>query len=218
MREVVETQRKLRAAHQETIHCLVLAAEFKDKDTADHIQRMSQFSALIARRLNMTPSDVELILLASPMHDIGKIGVPEEILLKPGRLDDSEWDVMKKHTVIGANILEKSASPLLNTGKIIALSHHEKWDGAGYPQGYRGEDIPIQGRICAIADVFDALTSERPYKEAFPNDVALDILKEGAGLHFDPNLVKVFSENMDEILRIQHETKTNGNGVGTVVT
>jgi putative two-component system response regulator len=201
--DVVEAQRRLRAANLETIQRLVVAAEYKDMDSAAHIQRMSEFSALIARRLRLPPQRVELISQASPMHDIGKIGMPQEILLKPGKLNRREWRHMKQHPTIGAKILQKSTSQLLRLGEIIAVTHHEKWDGSGYPKGLRGIEIPIEGRISAIADVFDALTSKRPYKEAFSNGKAFQILWDGRGKHFDPELIDLFLSDVDEAIEIQ---------------
>ena len=201
--ETVEIQRMLRKAHIETINRLVVAAEYKDKGTAGHIQRMSRFSALLAQKINLPPSEIELILRASPMHDIGKIGTPEDILLKPGKLNEDEWVMIKKHPLIGGDILKQSSSDLLRAGEVIALSHHEKWDGSGYPNGLAGEDIPLWGRICAVADVFDALTNERPYKPAYSNEESLRILREGSGKHFDPHLVDIFINSMDEVVGIQ---------------
>ena len=157
-----ELQKATTAAHLETVHCLSYAAEYKDEDTAMHILRMSHYSALIAKRLGRPRNEVELLLHASPMHDVGKIGIPDAILLKPGKLDAREWEIMKQHTVIGERILGDSSAELLQLGSLIAISHHERWDGSGYPNGLAGEDIPLCGRICAIADVFDALTSKRP--------------------------------------------------------
>jgi len=137
------------------------------------------------------------------MHDVGKIGIPDRILLKPGRLDPDEMDIMRQHAVIGSRILSGSSSALLHEGEVIALSHHEKWDGTGYPKGLSGEDIPLVGRICAVSDVFDALTTDRPYKEAFPNDKAYRILREEQGQHLDPEAVHAFFEQIDEIEEIQ---------------
>lgn len=209
--KMVDTQRRLREANLETIHRLVIAAEFKDMNTAAHIQRMSRFSAMLARKINLTPGEVESILYASPMHDIGKIGTPEEILLKPGKLSGDEWLEMKQHTLFGAQILENSSSELLHMGEIIAVSHHERWDGGGYPHGLAGEEIPLWGRICTIADVFDALASERPYKKAFSNEEALKILKEGSGKQFDRQLVNIFTDNMSEVIEIQNKISRFGN-------
>jgi len=201
--DVVEAQRRLRTANLETIQRLVVAAEYKDIGSAAHIQRISEFSALIARRLRLSPQRVELISQASPMHDIGKIGMPQEILLKKGKLNRREWLHIKRHPTIGAKILQRSTSQLLRLGEIIALTHHEKWDGSGYPKGLRGVEIPIEGRIIAVADVFDALTSKRPYKEAFSNDKAFQILWDGRGKHFDPELVDLFLSDVDEVIEIQ---------------
>lgn len=205
--EMVDTQRMLREANLETIFCLVNAAEFKDKNTAGHIQRMSHFSGMLATKLRLSPGEVELIVNASPMHDIGKIGTPEEILLKPGKLTDEEFDIMKQHTIYGSKILSRSKSDLLQIGKNIAQTHHERWDGNGYPNRMQGEDIPIHGRICAVADVFDALTSARPYKEAFSNDKALRIIQDGKGSHFDPRIVNVLLDSMDDVRKIQSKFK-----------
>lgn len=193
----------LEEAHLDTLHRLALAAEYKDKETVLHILRMSRYCAILARGLHLPPSDVEIILHASPVHDVGKIGIPDAILLKPGKLDREEWILMKQHATIGAHILSGSRSRLVQVGQIIAKSHHEKWDGSGYPEGLAKENIPLWGRICAVADVFDALTSKRPYKEAFSNEKAFKILKEERGKHFDPRIIDVFFEQLDDVLAIQ---------------
>ena len=203
LENVKESQRTILAAHLETIHRLAAAAEFKDEETADHIQRMSRYCALLAAKLGLPDAEVDLILQASPMHDIGKIGIPDSILLKPAKLTPEEWDVMKKHTIFGARILGESNFELLRVGEIIALSHHEKWDGSGYPKGLAGEDIPLYGRICAVADVFDALTNKRPYKKAFSNEQALDILRAGRGSHFDPKVLDAFLGDFASVESIQ---------------
>ncbi len=192
-------------AHIETIQKLSVAAEYKDEDTASHIMRMSRYCAHIAERSGMEESAVDLLLYSSPMHDIGKIGIPDAILLKPGKLDAAEWEIMMRHAEIGASILRGGSSKYLEAGALIALSHHEKWDGSGYPRRLAGEDIPLFGRICALADVFDALTTRRPYKDAFSNEKALGIMKEGRGRHFDPTLFDIFISNFDGILHIQQE-------------
>ncbi len=212
LEDMAESQRLLRHAHLETIQRLVIAAEFKDQDTANHIQRMSHYSALIARHAGVPASQVDMILHASPMHDIGKIGIPESILLKPGKLEPSEWKVMRRHTLIGADILEGSDSSMLQMGAEIAISHHEKWDGTGYPNGLSGEEIPIVGRICAIADVFDALTSERPYKPPFSNKKAREIIWQDRGNHFDADLVDIFFDHTSEVEEIQEEYSVSDNG------
>jgi putative two-component system response regulator len=192
-------------AHLETLSRLSMAAEFKDEDTAHHIHRMSRYSALMAEKYGLDEDQVDLVLNASPMHDIGKIGIPDAILLKPGPLDPAEWEVMKTHTEIGAKILDSSSSNYLAAGRSIALAHHEKWDGSGYPAGLAGEDIPLFGRICAIADVFDALTSKRPYKEPYPNEKALEIMREGRGTHFQPELLDLFFDNFAMVEEIQKQ-------------
>ncbi|MBU1610294.1 MAG: HD domain-containing protein, partial [Proteobacteria bacterium] len=192
-------------AHLETLIRLSVAAEFKDEDTAQHLQRMSRYSGLIATKFGLSDDDVDLILNASPMHDIGKIGIRDAILLKPSGLDREEREAMKAHTRIGCKILDSNSSSYLAMAKIIAQTHHEKWDGTGYPAGLAGEDIPLFGRICAIADVFDALTSARPYKKAFSNDEALAIMREGRGTHFQPELLDIFLDNLDLVVAIQTE-------------
>ena len=193
---------KLDNANRESIQHLSAAAEHRDIDTSFHIRRMSHYSATIASGLSLDKEMVDLILTSSPMHDVGKIGIPDSILLKPGKLDADEWQVMKTHTTIGQEILGMGNSYYMNMGTVIALSHHEKWDGSGYPSGLSGEDIPLPGRICAVADVFDALTSKRPYKEAFSVGEALAIMKEGRANHFDPKLLDIFLEHFDEISEI----------------
>lgn len=201
--ELDKAQQKTYAAHLDTIQRLAVAAEFKDKDTASHIQRMSYYCSLLAQKINLPPGEVEIIHRASPMHDVGKIGIPDNIILKPGKLTGEEWEIMKQHTSIGARILNGSSSDLLQAGEIIALSHHERWDGGGYPNALAGKNIPLWGRICTVADVFDALTSERPYKKAFTNEKALEILKEERGKHFDPELIDIFIENFNDVITIQ---------------
>jgi len=207
-----QTILELKAAHQElqeayfdTIHRLVLAAEYKDEDTGDHIKRMSQYCALIAEKLGMPAKEVQNIIYAAPMHDVGKIGIPDSILMKPGKLTKEEFEIMKSHTIIGANILANSKAEVLKLAEQIAISHHEKWNGKGYPQGFSGDNIPMAGRIVGLADAFDALTSKRPYKEPFPVEVALDIIKKEREQHFDPDVVDVFLENIDEIVKIKAE-------------
>lgn len=189
-------------ANREAILHLSAAAEFKDEDTAAHIERMALYGALIAEKIGLDANEVNLILTSLPMHDVGKIGVPDSILLKPGKLDDDEWKIMKEHCAYGGKILGAGNSDYMNTGTIIALSHHERWDGNGYPYRLAGEDIPLYGRICAVADVFDALTSKRPYKDAFSVEKAVAIMSEGRGSHFDPKVLDSFLENMDEVIKI----------------
>ena len=208
---MAQAQRTAYHAQLETVERLAILAEYKDKVTGRHIRRMSEYSAVIARGLKLPPGEVELILHASRMHDVGKIAVPEAILRKPSSLDPYEWTVMRQHSAIGSRILEDSSSEILQAGRIIALHHHERWDGRGYPSGIAGNDIPLWGRICAVADVFDAVTSERPYKPPFPNDEALQLLRDGKGKHFDPRVIDVFFEHLDEILAIQTKFKDDNN-------
>jgi putative two-component system response regulator len=164
---------------------------------------MSHYSAAIAQKMGLRKKTVETILYSAPMHDIGKIGIPDGILLKAGKLDAEEWRIMKGHTIIGANILKGSRIGFVRMGAMIALTHHEKWDGSGYPNGLKGRQIPLAGRIVTLADVFDALTSKRTYKEAFPVEKSNRIIEEGRGKHFDPEVVDAFFAIQDEILHIK---------------
>ncbi|MBU0713587.1 response regulator [bacterium] len=201
--EMVDAQRKTYDAYLDTIRRLAIAAEYRDEGTAAHIMRMSNYAAVLARGLNFSSGQIEIILQASPMHDIGKIGIPDGILLKKGTLEDKEWEIMRQHTIIGSRILKESNSDFLKAGELIAATHHEKWDGSGYPNGLKGEEIPHLGRICAVADVFDALTTKRPYKEAFSNEEAFDIIRKGRETHFDPEVVDIFFDKVSEIETIQ---------------
>lgn len=203
LQDVVVEQEKTHRAHLDTIQRLALAAEYRDGHTAAHIHRVAHYCVVLARALGLPSDQVETIHLASPMHDVGKLGIPDAILLKPGALTELERAVMQEHARIGARILSDSESTLLQAGEVIALSHHEKWDGSGYPNGLAGEAIPIEGRICAVADVFDALTSRRPYKEAFPNAEAYEIMRSGRGSHFDAQILELFFANLDDIVAIQ---------------
>jgi Response regulator containing a CheY-like receiver domain and an HD-GYP domain len=196
---------RIKTASLDTIYRLSVASEYKDKDTGAHIKRMSRYSAAVARRMGLDENTIETILYAAPMHDLGKIGIPDQILMKPAILDPAEWKIMKMHTVIGAKILQGSDAEFIKSGESIALSHHEKWDGSGYPNGVKGQEIPIAGRIVAIADVFDALTSKRPYKEPFTIEKSLAIVKEGRGTHFDPDVVDAFFDIQEEILNIKKQ-------------
>ncbi len=196
---------RVKAASLETIYRLSRASEYRDDDTGTHIKRMSRYSAAVARHMGLDESTVETILYAAPMHDLGKIGIPDRILLKPGKLDPLEWEIMKSHTTIGAGILKGSEAEFIRLGETIAQHHHEKWDGSGYPDGLKGSKIPIVGRITTIADVFDALTTKRPYKEAFVVERSLAIIKGGRGSHFDPDVVDAFLAIQDEILFIKKQ-------------
>ena len=194
---------EVRARERETVVCLAKAAEHRDADTGMHILRMSHYSRLIARELKMSEQDQDLLLDAAAMHDIGKVAIPDRILLKPGKLDPEELAVMREHAVLGYELLKDSSSPLLQAGAAIALGHHEKFDGSGYPQGLQGENIPIFSRIVAVADVFDALSSARPYKRAWTIDEAADHLRAGRGGHFDPACVDAFLGAWPEVLEIR---------------
>lgn len=201
--ELKATSEKLKRASLDTVIRLSQAAEYKDEDTGSHIQRMGYYSASIAEKMGLIGEESEAILYAAPMHDIGKIGIPDRILLKPGKLDPDEWEIMKQHTVIGGRLLNGSDSYLINMAETIAMTHHEKWDGSGYPNGIAGNDIPIVGRITAIADVFDALTSKRPYKDAFSVEKSFQIIRESSGTHFDPKVVEAFFAVQKEIREIR---------------
>ncbi len=179
------------------------AAEYRDNETGLHIIRMSEMSALLGRAAGMDTTHTEILLNASPMHDIGKIGIPDHILLKPGKFEPVEWEVMKTHTTIGADILSGDDSDILLMAREIALTHHEKWDGSGYPYGLSQEAIPLVGRIVALADVFDALTSTRPYKKAWTTEASVEYIQANSGKHFDPDLVKTFMEILPAITAIK---------------
>jgi putative two-component system response regulator len=196
-------EKELRLSRQETIQRLAIAAEFRDNATARHIQRMSHYCGLIAQRIGLPPDQCELILIASPMHDIGKIGTPDNILLKPGKFTPDEFKAIMLHPEMGYRILSGSGAELLNLAATIAWTHHEKFDGSGYPRRLVGHAIPLEGRIAAIADSFDALTSQRVYKPAYPLEQAIDMMKERRGMDFDPELLDVFLKAMDEVLVIR---------------
>jgi putative two-component system response regulator len=202
--EIVQRER-------ETVVRLSKAAEYRDPETGAHISRMAHYSELIGKGLGMSQADYDLLLQAAPMHDIGKVGIPDHILLKPGRLAPDEFEVMKQHALFGYEILRGSASRVLQAGAEIALAHHEKYDGSGYPRGLAGEDIPIFSRIVAVADVFDALTSERPYKKAWPLERAAEHLKASSGSHFDPRCVDAFFANWQQVLEIRQRFCDNEN-------
>jgi len=205
------SNRSLKESRREIINRLGHAAEFKDNETAMHIVRMSRYTEVLARNFKMSASWVDLIGNAAPMHDIGKIGIPDAILQKPGKLTAEEWQIMKNHPRFGADIIgEHYDSDLLDMAKEIALYHHEKWDGSGYPVGLSGEHIPLSARMVAIADVFDALTSERPYKKAWTFNDAAQLIVSESGKHFDPTLVKVFRESVPEFKMIMHKYKDSG--------
>ncbi len=192
----------LRETRLQLVQCLGTAAEFKDNETGLHVIRMSHYAQTLALAVGYGAEAAEELLHAAPMHDVGKIGIPDSILQKPGKLTPEEWAVMQQHTVIGARIIGEHPSGLLRAAATIALSHHEKWNGQGYPNGLRGDDIPHIARIVAIADVFDALTSVRPYKHAWPIDEALTLIRNESGAHFDPELVTAFMDSLPAMLQI----------------
>lgn len=201
--EVRKATEEIRARERETVIRLCKAAEYRDPETGAHILRMAHYSQLIARGLGMSLEDQDLLLEAAPMHDIGKVGIADKILLKPGRLDVEEFEVMKMHAMYGYELLKGSSSKVLQAGAEIARGHHEKFDGSGYPSGIAGEAIPIFSRIVAVADVFDALTSDRPYKVAWTLEAAVDFLVHGSGSHFDPQCVQAFLDAWDDVMDIR---------------
>lgn len=208
-REVLEEMVRIRTeelnrTRLQVVQRLGRAAEYRDNETGYHIIRMSQTSALLARRLGWNAADCDLMLNASPMHDIGKIGIPDRILLKPDKFSQEEWEIMKTHATIGAELLDGDDSALLRLAREIALSHHEKWDGSGYPNRLSGEAIPQSGRIVAVADVFDALISSRPYKKPWTVDAATTFVQDNAGSHFDPVVAACFLGCLPEILEIRN--------------
>jgi putative two-component system response regulator len=210
-RRVRERTAELHDSCLETIFAMTRSAEHRDEDTGAHVQRISYYSRELAAVLGKSEELVDLIFFASPMHDIGKIGIPDHILLKPGGFTPDEWEIMKGHTTMGARILGSSRSPYLRMGAEIALNHHERWDGGGYPDGRRGEAIPLTARIMNICDVYDALRSKRPYKPALDHPKAMDIISRGDGRtrpeHFDPAILVAFERNHESFREI-YETRT----------
>ncbi len=225
--QVEARTKELVRSREEAIHCLARAGEYRDDDTGHHVTRVGLYSAIIAEELGFAKPEIELIQQAAQLHDVGKIGIPDAILHKPGKLEPHEFNIIKQHCGIGQNIInpltpEESSqlsehttvgmmimsstnSPVLKMAALIASTHHEKMDGSGYPQGLSGEDIPIEGRIVAVADVFDALSSPRPYKKAFTLEKCLAILKEGRGTHFDAKALDAFFARLDDIIRIRDD-------------
>lgn len=194
---------ELRQTRLQIVQRLGLASEYKDNETGLHVIRMSHYTHILAKAAGLGEREADDLLNAAPMHDVGKIGIPDAILQKSGKLDEAEWAVMRRHAQIGAEIIGEHDSGLLRMARSIALTHHEKWDGSGYPNGLAGEEIPLEGRIVAIADVFDALTSVRPYKPAWPVEEAVALLRRESGRHFDPELVELFLGQLPAILEIK---------------
>jgi len=198
--EVVDTQ-------FEIIRRLARAGEYRDNETGMHVIRVGKSTQLLARSLGYSDEFSELVMHASTMHDVGKIGVPREVLMKPGELDEGEWKLVRSHTTIGGQILAGSPSPVIKMGERIALSHHERWDGGGYPNGLAGGKIPLEGRICGVADFFDSLTIDRPQRTALGNDEVVDMLREASGTQFDPDVVDAFMRSFEAIEKIQREVR-----------
>lgn len=203
--KVKERTKELYDTRLEIVYRLGRAAEYRDNETGMHIKRMSQYCVKLGRAAGLGDEQCDLLLHASPMHDVGKIGIPDRILLKNGGLDKDEWKIMKTHTTIGGEILSGHNSIQLRMAETIALTHHERWDGSGYPKGLKGEKIPIEGRIACLCDVFDALVSWRPYKEAWPVEDAVAEIKRGADTQFDPMLVEKFLSIVDELVDVKKE-------------
>jgi putative two-component system response regulator len=236
-RQVALRTEELVRSRQEAIHCLARAGEYRDDDTGHHVTRVGRYSALVAEQLGFPQPAVELIEQAAQLHDVGKIGIPDSILHKPGKLDPHEFEIirdhcgigrriinplsheesirLKTHTSVGLQIMGSTNSPVLRLAAVIAASHHEKWDGSGYPKGLAGNAIPIEGRIVAVADVFDALSSARPYKDAFPIEKCLNILIEGRGKHFDPRVLDAFFRRKNEVIRIREEYMDHADQTGS---
>ena len=203
--QVMQATREVRTRERETLMKLAKAGEYRDQETGNHIVRMAKYARLIAEELKLTAMECDEIEAAAPMHDIGKIGIPDQVLLKPGRHTDEEQAIMRRHPLIGHEILADSPSRYLQMGAVIALGHHEKFDGSGYPQGLAGEAIPLPARIVAVADVFDALMSPRPYKSAWTFQEALDYLRAESGRHFDPACVRAFERRIDAVAAITRD-------------
>lgn len=208
--QVKDKTREINETRLEIIRKLGHAAEYRDNDTGMHVERMSRYCYHIALAYGLSRSQAELILNASPMHDVGKIGIPDLVLRKPGKLEADEWELMIKHTEIGGNIIGSTHNELLNTAKIVAEQHHEKWNGKGYPKGLKADEINIFARITSVADVFDALTSERPYKKGWAVEAAVQEIKQQSGQQFDPEVVEAFFKTLPKIIEIKEEFAEKG--------
>jgi putative two-component system response regulator len=213
-REVTERTAALRDSYRDTIYVLTQAAEYKDEVTGAHVQRLSFYTRLLSEEMGMSPEFSDTMFYASPMHDIGKIAIPDEVLMKEGELNAREWEILRSHTSVGARILHHASSPYLRMGAEIAQHHHERWDGSGYPNGISGHAIPVSARIMAICDQYDALRSRRPYKEPLDHDAALAVLTEGDGRtrpgHFDPRVLASFEKISGRICEIYNAAAVTG--------
>ena len=205
--EVEKLNKEIEETQREVVFTMGSIAETRSKETGNHVRRVAEYSKLFALKYGLSIEDAELLKQASPMHDIGKVGIPDAILNKAGKLDDDEWKIMRKHCVIGYNILKNSKREILKAAAIVAMEHHEKWDGTGYPRKIKEKEIHIYGRITAIADVFDALGSDRCYKKAWEDEEIFELLKEQKGKHFDPELIDLFFENIDKFIEIRDRYK-----------
>ena len=206
--EAIKAHEALKESYIDSIHRLVMASEYKDEDTGDHIVRIGEYCLLMAEKLDLPQEFIETIYYAAPMHDTGKIGIPDKIILKPGKLTPEEFEIIKTHTLIGARLLSRSKSKILQMAQEIALSHHEKFNGNGYPNKLKKSEIPISGRITALADTFDALTSKRPYKDPYPPEVTYKILKKERGKHFDPEILDIFISSFDQFIEMRGKVGT----------
>lgn len=206
-KKVDNKTKELNETRLEIIKKLGRAAEYKDNETGMHVERMSRYCKVIALEHGFSEKEAELLLNAAPMHDIGKIGIPDSVLQKPGKLDNDEWNIMRTHCKIGAEIIGEHSSELLKIAKTVASQHHEKWNGKGYPRGMKGDEINLYARIVAVADVFDALTSKRPYKDEWSVERAVNLIKEESGEHFDPQIVKSFVNQLPQIVEIKEKFK-----------
>lgn len=203
--KVEQRTKELNESKLDAIYRLGLVADYRDTETSEHTKRVGRVSQILGVALGLDEAYCETLLYAAPMHDIGKVGIPDNVLLKPGKLDAAEWEVIKQHAEIGAKILENSPSNIIKLAQEIALTHHERWDGNGYPSGMQSTNIPISGRIVMVADVFDALNSDRPYKKAWPIDKIIEYMKEQSKIMFDPNIIDMFLNNIDEIIGVKEE-------------
>jgi len=204
-KKIQERTEQLYQTQKDVIQRLSRAVEYRDSETGSHTMRISQYAFDLSEAVGLSSAECEIMSTACLLHDVGKIGIPDNILQKPGKLTSEEWEIMKTHTTIGSELLSGSSSKFLKLGEEIALTHHEKWDGSGYPKGLKGEKIPLAGRICGLCDVFDALTSKRPYKKAWPAGDALEEVKKGSGFHFDPAIVDCFFRILPKIRSIHDQ-------------